>query len=553
MRDPVPVAARSRRRRLGRAGFSFAEVLFAVIILGIGFILVAAIFPVAIQQTQSSAEDAAGAAAARQAAAAIAELTAPAGNVYTSAANVTSGFSGPVTQLTGATANPQYTPVPQNTAALLTPPTGINAVASLPLFPPTVKNYVLPASPGSGVVPPPAVVAAFSGPRWDAIRGNVILQTDPRYAYVPFYRRENGSPTMQLIVVAVAARNQVTYVNDQVVAGGPAYLSDTLRPYTPTQTYAATNVTQQSRPSAASVSATTIVPDLVSFTGGAVPGWLMEGCQLPTNNNPQYAPKLATARGYRLGRQILGGGAVSYELDAPDDLNAAPGPDGLWGTSDDVIDIAGNATTAVVQVVPAPQATLQPTVGYAAVFAAAGSLGGRITLAANLSYVVGNGKDNVPPGPAVAGAYVVVADDYPYGATATNLPAKAVTQATYTLPVNGLAPNTSLVVGQYNGRVFKLGQPVPVDPSAKPPVYPGTFELDPSTPCPAVPAVTAPYAIPTVVNGPWARVYVVGAARTNVPPNMAASGLTENDLNVPANYSGLAQPIGVFTSTVPVP
>src|SRR4051794_15896094 len=49
-------------------GFSFAEVMFAVIVLGVGFIMVAAIFPVAIQQTKSTADDTHAAAGAREAA-----------------------------------------------------------------------------------------------------------------------------------------------------------------------------------------------------------------------------------------------------------------------------------------------------------------------------------------------------------------------------------------------------------------------------------------------------------------------------------------------------
>lgn len=40
--------------RSHRGGFSFAEVLFAVMILGIGFIMVAAMFPVAIQQSKTN-------------------------------------------------------------------------------------------------------------------------------------------------------------------------------------------------------------------------------------------------------------------------------------------------------------------------------------------------------------------------------------------------------------------------------------------------------------------------------------------------------------------
>ena len=55
-------AARSARRA---GGFSFTEVLFAVMILGIGFIMVAAIFPVAIQQARTSTEETTGAAVSR--------------------------------------------------------------------------------------------------------------------------------------------------------------------------------------------------------------------------------------------------------------------------------------------------------------------------------------------------------------------------------------------------------------------------------------------------------------------------------------------------------
>ena len=44
-------------RRPFRRGFTFTEVMFAVILLGIGFIMLAGMFPVAIQQTQTTAEE----------------------------------------------------------------------------------------------------------------------------------------------------------------------------------------------------------------------------------------------------------------------------------------------------------------------------------------------------------------------------------------------------------------------------------------------------------------------------------------------------------------
>src|SRR6266550_8059379 len=42
---------------LSRRGFTFTEVMFAVILLGIGFIMLAGMFPVAIQQTQTNVEE----------------------------------------------------------------------------------------------------------------------------------------------------------------------------------------------------------------------------------------------------------------------------------------------------------------------------------------------------------------------------------------------------------------------------------------------------------------------------------------------------------------
>src|SRR4051812_5408251 len=55
-----------RRRRTDRSGFSFVEVLFAVIVLGIGFIMIAAVFPVAISQTKTTTEETNAAAIARE-------------------------------------------------------------------------------------------------------------------------------------------------------------------------------------------------------------------------------------------------------------------------------------------------------------------------------------------------------------------------------------------------------------------------------------------------------------------------------------------------------
>lgn len=60
--------------RRGRTGFSFTELLFAVMILGIGFILVAAIFPVGLAQTKSNFDETQTASLARSASATLQRL-----------------------------------------------------------------------------------------------------------------------------------------------------------------------------------------------------------------------------------------------------------------------------------------------------------------------------------------------------------------------------------------------------------------------------------------------------------------------------------------------
>src|SRR4051812_16782638 len=56
------------KSKFARAGFTFTEVMFAVILLGIGFIMLAGMFPVAIQQTQTNVEESTASTIARAAA-----------------------------------------------------------------------------------------------------------------------------------------------------------------------------------------------------------------------------------------------------------------------------------------------------------------------------------------------------------------------------------------------------------------------------------------------------------------------------------------------------
>src|SRR5205085_277539 len=53
-----PTYLKSVVRRTARPGFAFTEILFAVMVLALGFIMIAAMFPVTIRQTQSTMEEA---------------------------------------------------------------------------------------------------------------------------------------------------------------------------------------------------------------------------------------------------------------------------------------------------------------------------------------------------------------------------------------------------------------------------------------------------------------------------------------------------------------
>ena len=158
-----------RRRR----GFSFTEVLFAVMILGIGFIMVAAIFPVAIQQARTSSEETTGAAVSRGAANLLEKV----------ARNSTM----PATGLANIVVSGDFDGFP--------PPAGLPAVRD---------NFTLSA----------------------AVRGSAIVAADPRFGWVPFYRRsgdplnpDTWSPFAQVIMIPVFARAQSEYVVDRNQSG----------------------------------------------------------------------------------------------------------------------------------------------------------------------------------------------------------------------------------------------------------------------------------------------------------------------------------------------
>lgn len=142
-----------------RKGFTFLELLFAIIILGVGMVMIAGMFPVAIRMTQATRDDTVAATIVRSAA--------------------------------------------EELGGMLT-------------------DDLVEASGGA--------VRPFTGRAWDAIRGNVILNSDPRFAWVPLYRRSNDAMTAQLFLIAVKSRGPSHYGTIDLlgdpdgISGAPANL-----------------------------------------------------------------------------------------------------------------------------------------------------------------------------------------------------------------------------------------------------------------------------------------------------------------------------------------
>lgn len=146
--------------------------MFAVVILGVGFIMIAALFPVAIRQSKSTGDETSSAAFARAAA----------NYVSTVASDASVYYSTPA---------PTVMALPVQTTRTY----------------PTSTNLYLSAWNNS------AKTIAL----WRSLRGNMISTDDPRYAWVAFYCRAqdlNGNlrlPYAQLILICVHSTNKTIF------------------------------------------------------------------------------------------------------------------------------------------------------------------------------------------------------------------------------------------------------------------------------------------------------------------------------------------------------
>ncbi len=143
-------------------GFTFTEVLFAIIILGIGFIMLAGMFPIAIQQTQTTLQETAG------------------------------GTVGPAA-------------VRFLEAAMTRDNTLVTEGAYLPLW----GQPNAPAFSNTNSFPPPRPPSATLLPSpFERLRGNQILTQDPRFGWTALYRRLDEFTNIAEVAIFVCqARN----------------------------------------------------------------------------------------------------------------------------------------------------------------------------------------------------------------------------------------------------------------------------------------------------------------------------------------------------------
>jgi len=257
-------------------GFTLTEVMFAVILLGVGFIMLAAMFPVAIQQSKSNVDE-------------------------SEAASIARGMANVVQRLG------QYT-------------------GSGTLFPSMAASANDPAKVYSIVNPQPAGYTTWTGnDLWKSLSGDLINANDPRYASVLLYKREFGSSTAQLFVVVTQVRTRDRYTSaDLTINGGATYANLQAR---------AVNVTIADG-----------TPDTITFNSGDYNA-VAEGCYVVIANDTSSSNAWMNGRVYRVGSYVSG---TTWELMPGNDFQADAGPDGVFGTGDDITTGIANADAFVV-------------------------------------------------------------------------------------------------------------------------------------------------------------------------------------------------------------
>jgi hypothetical protein len=161
--------------------------MFAVILLGIGFIMLAGMFPVAIQQTAQTQQETVGASLALAA-----------------VKQISQHATQELFPETGGDVNATYYQRP-----MVLPFREIfNIDAPVGSNPPNYYQRSIEVDPARAQKMDPNNPL---NPLWKTVRGDVIFSEDPRYAFVPFYQRVPGHNVVKLIVIVTQSQGAGTY------------------------------------------------------------------------------------------------------------------------------------------------------------------------------------------------------------------------------------------------------------------------------------------------------------------------------------------------------
>jgi hypothetical protein len=303
----------SRRRRY--RGFSFTEIMFAVIILGVGFIMVAAIFPVAIQQAKTTTEETTAAAISRGAATYIGSVLSD-GGTSTTPASVSTTNCPPLRVLVNVAGGQVSIPIVQQPQTIA----GSTAVAM-----------------------------------WSATKQNIVLPEDPRYGFIYLYRRNvdgltagdetdpsKWSPYVQLYIFPVQSRISAIFEDSDFLRGNLMARPNTLppQPMSATPPVKATVTDSTYGPNTAQVDLISFKPDGKLNEKAAVEGAYV----IVSNDNNVNTQGRVTGQMFKLGSQRLDLDTTgnTWELQPGNDFNPDPGPNSVYDKpppGDDILQI----------------------------------------------------------------------------------------------------------------------------------------------------------------------------------------------------------------------
>jgi type II secretory pathway pseudopilin PulG len=299
-----------------RAAFTFIEVLFAVILLGIGFIMIAAVFPVAVQQTAAVSSETQGTLIANDA---IRKIQAVADAEVTGQNSTNTLF--PVTGTTAA---------PQIYAITTSPPNSASA------------NFL--------VTPPPAPPVCNG--LMAALGSDAFYSADKRYGWVGFYRRDSATaggapigPFAQAYVIALQNPNFANYLYP-VPAAGQTVISSPVPPPIPPVLYGFTAQSAAQIPASFFYNADGTTTIVLSFnsaaaspqspsTNGATGAFVLVG----TSTGATPAPASMIGRFFRLGNtttlpasMVAAGNTVyqAFEAQSGSDITGADVTANAW-------------------------------------------------------------------------------------------------------------------------------------------------------------------------------------------------------------------------------